>query len=426
MHSSAADEQSPAGRESRKRDEVDEVSDARLKLRKKIWELADLRTGQVSGETDPKLLLLVRKEVKRFMRGSRGVLSAAGTTDMNSLQLLHNRLGHLGKAAQRRLLQHGAARGLGTTYDERKDDVLGMCDSCMRGMCDAAYISSSETVAETELGPFESMFMDIKHMSGNSMQGNLYSTYIVDKGTGKHYVYHTVDKMDQHKIIKQFVMEEVLPSGLPMVKRWTADSDANFLDVRFQELCQLIGSRVEYFPPHVHQVNGVVERAIGATMKLVRAVMPRYNSPADMWEHAVNYVVWTHDRTVDSVRGIKTPEERVTGIVPDLSGARHFDTPCWYFVYRDERKITGAVLKPRVRYGRMVGYSKLTPGAYLVMERQRQVLVRPQVYCKEYPGLLGLENIDPDAEPVGRDGVHTTDKPLSHSRRQGQDAELMP
>ncbi|KAJ1404903.1 hypothetical protein B484DRAFT_404618, partial [Ochromonadaceae sp. CCMP2298] len=147
---------------------------------------------------------------------------------------------------------------------------------------------------------------------------------LVDKGTGKHYVYHTVDKVDQHEIIKQFVIEEVLPSGLPMVKQWTADSDANFLDM-----------------------NGVVERAIGATMKLVRAVMSRYNSPADMWEHAVNYVVWTHNRTVDSVRGIKTPEERVTGIVPDLSGARPFDTPCWYFVYRDERKTTGAVLKPR-------------------------------------------------------------------------------
>jgi hypothetical protein len=73
MHSSAADEQSPAGRESRERDEVDEVSDARLKIRKKIRELADLRTGQVSGESDPKLLLLVRKEVKRFIRGSRGV-----------------------------------------------------------------------------------------------------------------------------------------------------------------------------------------------------------------------------------------------------------------------------------------------------------------------------------------------------------------
>lgn len=427
MHTTT--EMSSVGEEGKTRDEVREVSDARLKIRQKIRELAGSRTGQnqeSSPESDPKLVQLVRREVKRFLRGSKGVRSAAGTTGMNRMQLLHCRLGHIGQAALLRLLKYGAVKGLGTTYEECKDEVLGMCDSCMQGKCNAEHIPSSETAAETKLGPFESMYMDIKHMSGYSVQGNLYSTYIIDKGTGKHYVYHTVDKTDQHEIIKRFVMEEVLPSGLPMVRKWTADSDANFLDVRFQELVQLIGSRMEYSPPHVHQVNGVVERAIGMNMKLLRAVVSRYNSPSDMWEYAADYVVWTHNRTVDSVRDRdKTPEERCMGVMPDLSGARPFDAPCWYFVYRDERKTTGAVLKPRVRYGRMVGYSKQTPGAYLVMEKHRQVLVRPQVYCKEYPGLLGLENIDPAAEPVGRDGMHTTDKQLSHNRRQGRDPILM-
>jgi hypothetical protein len=67
-------------------------TDNRLKVRDKIRKMTSERNGQkVLDETgtDPNLEKLVRKEVKRYLRGSRGVQSAESTLNLNKLQLLH-------------------------------------------------------------------------------------------------------------------------------------------------------------------------------------------------------------------------------------------------------------------------------------------------------------------------------------------------
>jgi hypothetical protein len=94
--------------------------------------------------------------------------------------------------------------------------------------------------------------------------------------------------MQKEEVVREFVTNEVLPSGHPMVQRLTADCDPNFLDWRFQDLCNKIGVQMEMSPPHLHQSNGRAERAIQADMKLMRTVMARYNSPNDMWELALD------------------------------------------------------------------------------------------------------------------------------------------
>jgi hypothetical protein len=408
-------------------------TDAKLKVRQKIRQLTGERVGggfltKTSDVIeDPRLEKLVRSEVKRFLRGSRGVRNVSGTVGMNRLQELHCRLGHASKQTILKILKTGSARGLGTTYEECRDLELGICDACLRGKTDALNIPGSETTAETDVSPFEKLHMDIKDMTHPSLQGNRYVTFIVDEGTDKHYVYHSGDKMEQEGVIRQFVKEEVLPSGHPMVKILNADCDANFLDERFMELCRTIGIRLKTSPPHVHQVNGRVERAIGADIKLMRAVMSRYNTPKDLWQMALDYVIYTRNRLLSTVRSDNiSAEQRVSGEQPDLSIARPFDAPSWYFVYKEERMTAGALFKPRVKYCRMMGYSKTAKGCYLVLDNNRRIQTRPQLYCKEYPGLLGLENIDPATEPMNRDGaVDLPPVELSHQKRMSRDPDVM-
>jgi hypothetical protein len=336
-------------------------------------------------------------------------------------------LGHAIKQVILEVLKAGSAKGLGTTYDECKDLELGICDACLRGKTDALNVPSSETTAEVEVGPFEKMHMDIKDMTHSSLQGNQYVTFLVDEGTDKHYVYHSKNKMDKEEVIKQFVKEEVLPSGHPMVRVLNADCDANFLDERFVEVCQMIGMRLKTSPPHVHQVNGRVERATGADIKLMRTIMSRYNLPKDLWEMALDYVVYTRNRLLSTVRKDRvSAEERVSGEAPDQSIARPFDAPSWYFAYKEERQSVHALLRPRVQYCRMMGYSKVAKGCYLVLDNNRRIQTRPQLYCKEYPGLLGLENINPSAEPAGRDNrIVGPQLEQSHSKRMARDPETM-
>jgi hypothetical protein len=256
--------------------------------------VSDVMSGGEPGNTegqnsaDSKLKQIVRREIRRVVRGSRGTHTVQATVGMNPMQVIHCRLGHVHPTVALTMLRTGAATGMGYTYDECKGEQLGLCDSCMTGKTDALSVPSSETAASIELKPFESMHMDLKEMTCNSLQRNHVVTWIVDEATDMQYVYHSKDKMDKERVIEQFVREEVLPSGAECVRKLTADCDSNFLDARFRDLCQLIGTRMTLSPPHVHQSNGRAERAIGVGMKSLRTVMARYNSHGS-WLWTMSY-----------------------------------------------------------------------------------------------------------------------------------------
>jgi hypothetical protein len=147
----------------------------------------------------------------------------------------------------------------------RLDLHFGMCDACLRGKTNQVHVSESVEADMNPAGVFEHMHMYIKDLMCKSLQGNLYTMFVVDKGSGK---YHADTKMNKEEVVAQFVRDEVLPSNHPMVKTLTADCDPNFLDARFPELCQLMVIRIELSPSHKHQCNGRAERAIqeGATL----------------------------------------------------------------------------------------------------------------------------------------------------------------
>jgi hypothetical protein len=139
----------------------------------------------------------------------------------------------------------------------------------------------------------------------------------------------------------------------------------------------------------------------------------------------LDYVIHTINRVIDSLHNDrKSPEERCTGVQPDLSIARPFDAPCWNFIYKEERMKTGAVFRPHVRMGRMVGYDKIVPGSYLVMDHDGSVRSRLQVYCKEYPVLVGLESLKSKVDPIDDDGKILEYEVDNQSRMQ-RDSELM-
>jgi hypothetical protein len=152
--------------------------------------------------------------------------------------------------------------------------------------------------------------------------------------------------------------------------------------------------------------------------------MARHNSPTYIWELALDYVIFTRNRVVDSLRNDgKSLDERMSGVIPDLSIARPFDAPCWAFIYKEERKGVHAVFRPHVRMGRMVGYSKIVPGSYLVLDHNQTIYTRPQVFCKEYPGLVGLEGLTKESDPIDDDGK-ILDYEILHEKRMQGDREL--
>jgi hypothetical protein len=89
------------------------------------------------------------------------------------------------------MLKSGAAVCLGTTYEECKDLHHGMCDACLRGKTNQMHVPESVEADVNPAGVFEHMHMDIKDLTCKSLQGNLYTTFVVDEGSGKHFEYQT-------------------------------------------------------------------------------------------------------------------------------------------------------------------------------------------------------------------------------------------
>jgi Fe-S cluster assembly scaffold protein SufB len=80
---------------------------------------------------------------------------------------------------------------------------LGMCDACLRGKTNQVPVPKSVEAQMSPASVFEVMHMDIK-----SLQGNQYTTFVVDEGSGKHYVYHSESNVDKEEVVEQFVKEE--------------------------------------------------------------------------------------------------------------------------------------------------------------------------------------------------------------------------
>jgi hypothetical protein len=58
-----------------------------------------------------------------------------------------------------------------------------------------------------------------------------------------------------------------------------------------------------------------------------------------------------------------------------------------------------------------------------VLDHNRTIYTRPQVYCKEYPGLVGIEGLTKTSDPIDDDGKILEYKVLHEKRMQG-DREL--
>jgi hypothetical protein len=160
--------------------------------------------GQCNGQPlNSKLAKVVRKEVRRVVRGSRGTHNLQTTVGLNGLQQIHCRLGHVHPMTAKKMLKTGAATGMGSTFEECKDEEIGLCDACLRGKTNALSVPTSETAAAGALEPFESMHMDLKEMTCMSMQKNHVVTWIVDEATDMQYVYHSKTKMAKDLVVEQ-------------------------------------------------------------------------------------------------------------------------------------------------------------------------------------------------------------------------------
>ena len=322
--------------------------------------------------------------------------TAEGVKGLNRLQIAHISLGHPSLKRLHELVVNDSVRGLGINPSDPVRQELGNCDACIRGKTTAMHIGPS-----TESFPLRSdevhLHMDIRPMPIPSVQGNEYVTLIVEQPTDMIYAYYTKTKTGQHKILKNHYEHYVNPRR-KNVAHVTTDDEAIYKDPVFRQVVTDLGAQHHTSPPHRHEMNGVVERAMRTVLDCVRTVMAGAEAPPGHWQYACDYALWNLNRTTVKGPNGETPYELSTGMKPDVSIARPFGAVGWRFVHEDEphrgkRTATG---RDRGVMCRMIGYAEDTPGAYLLLDGDNVVRKRLQFICKGYEGLKGLEGMAPE------------------------------
>eukprot|EP00965_Chrysotila_dentata_P104152 3439380-Pleurochrysis_carterae.AAC.2 len=92
-----------------------------------------------------------------------------------------------------------------------------------------------------------------------------------------------------------------------------SDNAGEFLSTRFTDFLADSGVHTSTCPPHVHELNGVAERAVRSIMELSRSSLVAASAPITYWDFAVEHAVDVLNRTSTPPGSSQTSFELVTG-----------------------------------------------------------------------------------------------------------------
>ena len=142
------------------------------------------------------------------------------------------------------------------------------------------------------------------------------------------------------------------------------DNAGEFLSREFSEFLDAEGIDRSLCPPHVHQLNGVAERAIRSIMQQVRSNLVASGAPISFWPYAAIHAVDVLNR-VRGPPGSKTSSyEILTGDRPSIMDILPFG--CRVFAVKPTANVRKTRLEPHAWVGINLGREPETPGAYNV------------------------------------------------------------
>ena len=268
------------------------------------------------------------------------------------LELLHRRLGHMGKTAMARLGKEELVRGLeGGVVGE-----MGVCRGCELGKPlakphppkDASFRATKklELVHADLAGP----------MRQESWGGARYLFVLVDDFSRKSWVILLKQKSDVEARLKEWKALVENESGESMVK-FRTDNGGEFCSKSLSDWLKLKGVKHETTPPRTPQSNGVAERMNRTLQERARSMMHHAGLGGGSWGEV--FLAANHLRNRGPVSGMEvTPQEMWSGKKPTVAYMKSFGCKVYCPVDKKDR---GGKLGA-VRYeGVLVGYSETSP-----------------------------------------------------------------
>ena len=360
----------------------------------------------------------------KLLHGSFGTERPGANYGMNDLERLHKTLGHIPKNAILHMLRNNSIVGANITYQQARMLDMRPCDSCYVGKLRSDSVPGSRFVAD--LAPFEKVSWDPVDMGVISRQGNKWANIGCDYESGIGWLIAAKTCGEQKKVLDKFITQVVGPYKLK-TRQLVTDAHSVFEEKDFQATLIQLGIVHRPTVPYLHHGNRV-ERYIRTVMEAVRVTLADAGLPKSYWEYAMQWVIMIRN-VIPVANAVQTPEEKASGLLPDISGFRPFGCRVYYHIKDEEFQPTEMKKwQMRAKRGILVGMSGVTKGAYLIYPgKNAKVLVRQHVVVmtgKEADMLPPFSNAVDGLVPFSREAaVATITQPVAE-RTRGRDRSL--
>lgn len=229
----------------------------------------------------------------------------------DSLQLWHERLGHVSHAVVRKALN---------LKGPEKQDAKGgkeaiFCRGCILGKQHRDSFPKGPRIRETKPGTL--IHADTCEVTPASIGGNKYFLLIKDDCTSFMFVYPIKSKTQVLDKFKKFLVDWRQVSKEKILKLRT-DNGTEFENAAFDSLLANEGIYHELTVPYCPEMNGFIERSNRTVIESARSMIHAARLPLGLWAEAVNTAVHILNRVPCKALGFISPYEEMTGIKPSL------------------------------------------------------------------------------------------------------------
>jgi len=312
-----------------------------------------------------------------------------------SLQLWHERLGHVDKRGISQMANRKVVDGLKIGGPATES----ICDDCAKGKASKANIPKIRTSSRAS-GMLDRVHSDVcGPLEVPSLGGSRYFVTFIDEHSNWVTIYLLKQKSEVAGCFLQFEKYAERQTGRK-IKRLRSDRGGEYLSNTLTSYFKHEGIVHELTAAYNPQQNGIAERFNRTSLNMVRSMLLHFSIPKPFWAEALSTAVYIRNRvTSTALPSDMTPHHIWHNRSPSVKHLRVFGCKCWYTL----PKAAVQKLDARGRPAIFVGYAD-TSKAYRVIdaETRKMIVSRDVTFDEKHRGKFedDPENSKPDTMDI--------------------------
>ncbi len=301
------------------------------------------------------------------------------TALLTSLQLWHERMGHVNKRGITQMAEKGVAKGL--KIKDRNVDLN--CHHCAVSKAHRSPVPKERT-SERAKGMLDRVHSDVcGPMEISSLGGSRYFVTFIDEHSNWATVYLMKHKSEVTDRFLEFEKYAERQTGRK-IRILRSDRGGEYLSNTLSKYMKHQGIAHELTTAYTPHQNGVSERFNRTILNLVRSMLSHRQAPMYLWAEALSTAVHIRNRvTSNALPPNITPHHIWKSAVPNVSHFRVFGCKCWYTVPKSEVQ----KLDPRGKVAIFVGYAENSKAYKLIDFETQKVVISRDVLFDELDGV---------------------------------------